>query len=144
MRTFNPLAVKITPVALLVCLVLLAGTCKKSPDKTTMDFTQTIVGKTWLHSHEDDRGDTINYRPNSYDFPPSRGRTGFLIEANGTIRQYDIAPTDGLEEHLGKWNMRNEKTMEITFPDKKATDYEVEILSAEPSLLKVKRKYKII
>ena len=107
-----------------------------------MALTKALVGKTWLHSHEDDRGDTIVYRPNSYDFPPSRGRTGFMLEADGSVHQYNIAPTDGLEEKAGKWTLRDEKFMDITFPNKSSTDYEIEIISAEPNLLKVKRKYK--
>lgn len=100
------------------------------------------MGKTWLHSHEDDRGDTLVFRPNTYDFPPARGRTGFTLEANGVFRQYDIAPTDGLEEHPGKWEMQDEKTLQVIFPDKKSTDFTVEILSAKPDLLKVKRTFK--
>lgn len=127
---------------MLVALLLMAATCKKKSAKETMEITKALVGKTWLHSHENDRGDTIVYRPNSYDFPPSRGRTGFMLEANGTVHQYDIAPTDGLEEKAGKWSMRNGNLVEVTFPDKSSTDYEVEILSVTPELLKVKRKYK--
>jgi hypothetical protein len=142
MRNFNSLFLKYYPGLLLVCLVLMASTCKKKSAKETLAITKALVGKTWLHSHEDDHGDTIVYRPNSYDFPPSRGRTGFMLEADGSVHQYDIAPTDGLEEKAGKWAMRKDKFVDVTFPDKRSTDYEVEIISAEPNLLKVKRKYK--
>ena len=142
MRNVHVPILKYIPGFLLVCMLLMAGTCKKKSAKETMEITKALVGKTWLHSHEDDRGDTLVYRPNSYDFPPSRGRTGFMLEANGSMHQYDIAPTDGLEEKAGKWTMRNENFMDVTFPDKKSTDYEVEIISATPNLLKVKRKYK--
>ena len=142
MRNFNSKHFKYIPGVLLVFLALMAGTCKKKSAKETMALTKALVGKTWLHSHEDDRGDTIVYRPNSYDFPPSRGRTGFMLEADGSVHQYNIAPTDGLEEKAGKWTLRDEKFMDITFPNKSSTDYEIEIISAEPNLLKVKRKYK--
>ena len=142
MRIGNSLFFRMVPGILFVCLLLMAGTCKKKSAKETMKITSALVGKTWLHSHEDDRGDTIVYRPNSYDFPPSRGRTGFMLEANGSVHQYDIAPTDGLEEKAGKWTMRQENILEVTFPNKTSTDYEVEILSVTPELLKVKRKYK--
>ena len=130
------------PGFLLLSLALMAATCGKKSAKEQLALTKALVGKTWLHSHENDRGDTTVYRPNSYDFPPSRGRTGFMLEADGTVHQYDIAATDGLEEKSGKWVMRKDNILEITFPDKKATDYEVEIISAEPTLLKVKRRYK--
>ena len=139
MRIHNPLVVKFTPVALLVCLVLIAGTCKKRTDKNYMDFTKAIVGKTWLHSHEDDRGDTLTYRPNSYDFPPSRGRTGFAFDHNGLFTQFDIAPTDGLEGRKGQWQAIKENTLRITLEDQSQPDYTLEIVSLEPALLKVRR-----
>src|SRR5688572_21434035 len=142
MRNKNFLTFKYISGFLLICLLLMAGTCKKKSAKETMAITKALVGKTWLHSHEDDRGDTIVYRPNTYDFPPSRGRTGFMLEADGSVHQYNIAPTDGLEEKTGKWTLRDGNFMDITFPNKSSTDYEIEIISAEPNLLKVKRKYK--
>src|SRR5690242_6845650 len=97
MRNVHVQVLKYFPGFLLLCLLLMAGTCKKKSTKETLAMTNALVGKTWLHSHEDDRGDTIVYRPNSYDFPRSRGRTGFMLEADGSVRQYIIAPTDGLE-----------------------------------------------
>lgn len=142
MRNLNSSFLKYFPGVLLVCLVLMASTCKKKSAKENLVLTKALVGKTWLHAHEDDRGDTTVYRPNSYDFPRSRGRTGFMLEADGTVHQYDIAATDGLEEKVGKWVMRKDNILEISFPDKKATDYEVKIFSATPTLLKLKKTYK--
>ena len=100
-----------------------------------------LLQKTWLHSHEDDQGDIIVYRPNTYDFPPSRGRTGFTIEKDGTFKQYDIAPTDGLEEHTGKWEARDDDKIRIMFNEKSRESYEIEVISVEPNMLKIKRKY---
>lgn len=133
---------KFIPGALLFCLLLMAGTCKKKSTKETMAITQALLGKTWLHSHEEDRGDTLIFRPNTYDFPPSRGRIGFQMEANGTMKQYDIAPTDGLEEKAGEWRMRDKNHMEVTFPKHNSTDYEVEIFSIDTDKLKLKRTLK--
>jgi len=133
---------KFLPGALLLCLVLIAGTCKKKSAKETMEITNALMGKTWLHSHEEDHGDTLVFRPNSYDFPPSRGRIGFQLEANGNLKQYDIAPTDGLEEKAGKWQMRDEKTLEATFPEGNSSNYEAEIISVSPEILELKRTYK--
>src|SRR5687767_12282600 len=86
---------------------LSAQQCKRKPDSstnanaTTMNATQQDPGKllyrTWLHSREEDQGEVMVYRPNDFNFPPSRGRTGFAFEAGGKFTQYDIAPTDGLE-----------------------------------------------
>lgn len=48
----------------LLSLVLLAATCRKS-DKLAAE----LVDKTWLHSFEEDAGDTVVYRPNTFEFP---------------------------------------------------------------------------
>ena len=42
-----------------------------------------IISKFWIHSYEEDTEDVRVYRPRSYDFPLSRGRTGFEIKKNG-------------------------------------------------------------
>ncbi|MBK0404141.1 hypothetical protein I5M27_14190 [Adhaeribacter sp. BT258] len=130
------------PGALLLCLMLLAGTCKKKTPKETLKITNALLGKTWLHSHEEDRGDTLVYRPNSYDFPPSRGRIGFQLEADGNLKQYDIAPTDGLEEKAGKWQIRDKNRLEVTFPKRNSMDYDAEIISIDADKLILKRTFK--
>ena len=86
---------------------------------------------TWLHAHEEDQGEVRVYRPNTYAFPPSRGRTGFAFDANGLFTQYDIAPTDGLEGHKGRWKAQNDHTIRISLDDKKEPDYLLEIVSLE-------------
>lgn len=134
---------KIIPAALLLCLMLIAGTCKKkNKNGETMTKNLALLEKTWLHSHEEDKNDTLVYRPNSFDFPPARGRTGFKMDADGTFHQYDIAPTDGLEEHPGRWDMPSEKQLNVTFPNKKSTDFQAEIISMTPDMLKVKKTFK--
>jgi hypothetical protein len=120
----------------LLSLVLTAITCKKN-DK----LTAQLVDKTWLHSYEEDAGDTIVFRPNTYDFPPSRGRTGFMLEAGGVIKRYEIAPTDGLEEQLGEWEQVDKRRVQIRMkPESNPPhNYEVEILSLEDEVLKIMR-----
>ena len=124
--------------ALLFCLstALLAGTCK--PDLHTTPELQHLQ-RTWLHAHEEDSSDVLVYRPNTYSFKPSRGRTGFAFEHNGLFTQYDIAPTDGLEGRKGRWEALNDHTLRITLDDKKDPDYRLEILSITPERLRVRR-----
>ncbi|MBC8082257.1 MAG: hypothetical protein H7Z21_03540 [Hymenobacter sp.] len=123
---------------LLACLsvILLAATCQPG--------TQTAIQlkpleRTWLHAHEEDQGDVRVYRPNTYAFPPSRGRTGFTFDHNGLFTQLDIAPTDGLESHKGKWTAENDHTVRIALDDQKEPDYKLEIVSMENDVLKVRR-----
>ncbi|WP_439881502.1 hypothetical protein ACSX1A_20525 [Pontibacter sp. MBLB2868] len=100
-----------------------------------------LIGKTWLHSYEEDEGDVMVYRLNSYDFPPSRGRTGFELEKGGVLKQYDIAPTDGLEEHVGKWEKVGDDKVHIYIKGngQPAQSYTVEVVSLKDDILKLKK-----
>lgn len=122
---------------LLACLsvVLLAATCR--PNTKSAQFQQ--LQRTWLHAQEEDQGDVWVYRPNTYSFPPSRGRTGFSFDPNGLFTRYDIAPTDGLEGHEGTWKPENDHTILISLEDKSEPDYKLEIVALEKEVLKVRR-----
>lgn len=132
------------PLALAAAsLLLTAQKCtppKRTPKGDAATFDVAAMQRTWLHSHEEDHGDTIVYRPNTYAFRPSRGRTGFEIGPSGELTQYDIAPTDGLEKHVGKWRVEG-NTFYATFPEKNSTDYSLRVLSLTPERLEAVRKY---
>lgn len=123
---------------LLCCLsvLLLAVTCKT--DLRESPQLRYLEG-TWLHAHEEDEENVQVYRPNTYAFGPSRGRTGFSFEHNGLYTQYDIAPTDGLEGHKGKWTAESETLLRISFDDKSEADYKLQIVHLDKDLLKVRR-----
>lgn len=120
----------------ILCFLLLANTCKK---KET--FESQLLRKTWLHSFEEDQSDIITYRPNTYDFPPSRGRTGFALEEGGIIKQYNIAPTDGLVEQIGKWEFTDNREILVTIPGNGKPDerYTIEIISLKDEVLKLRK-----
>ena len=127
MNMLNLLALGATP------LLLTAQQCSSSPGAgakpgaaaTPLDVT--TMQRTWLHAHEEDHGDTLVFRPNTYAFRPSRGRTGFQINPGGELTQYDIAPTDGLDEHKGKWRVDG-NTFYATFPEKNSAEYSLRVL----------------
>lgn len=127
---------KHTVLLCVLTLLLLASTCKK---KET--FESQLLHKTWLHSFEEDQGDVLTYRPNTYDFPPSRGRTGFSLEEGGVIKQYNIAPTDGLEEQIGQWAFTDDKEIMVTITGDGQPEeaYAIEILSLQNNVLKLKK-----
>ena len=120
----------------LLSVMLLAATCNTESQKMTL---KQLEG-TWLHAHEEDHDDVQVYRPNTYAFGPSRGRTGFAFDHNGLFTQYDIAPTDGIEGRKGQWKAQDERTVRISLDDKKEPDYLLEIVSLENNVLKVRRK----
>ncbi|WBA40329.1 hypothetical protein [Hymenobacter canadensis] len=117
-------------------VLLLAATCQPG---TKAPSPLRKLEHTWLHAHEEDQGDVRVYRPNTYAFPPSRGRTGFAFEQNGLFTQFDIAPTDGLEGRKGTWKAENDQTLLISLDDKKDPDYRLEIVSLDNEMLKVRR-----
>ncbi len=66
--------------------------------------SQTLCQR-WLHSHEEDSGNKSVFRPASYAFPPSRGRTGFELKPDGTLVQIGIGSTDRPAETAGTWEL---------------------------------------
>jgi hypothetical protein len=59
----------------------------------------------WLHSHEEDEGDRVVFRPASYDFPPARGRNGFELSSDGDVRRSGPGPDDRTQEARGRWKL---------------------------------------
>ncbi|WP_375418733.1 hypothetical protein [uncultured Hymenobacter sp.] len=127
--------------ALTALPLLLAATCQPAdrvPGLPPALKLKPLYG-TWLHSQEEDRGDTLVYRPNTYNFPPSRGRTGFAIGPGGRFTQYDIAPTDGLQGQAGTWTQRAGNRLRIQLSSENATAYELEIVRLEGKKLYLRR-----
>ena len=118
----------------LLALSLMGSTCRPQSEVATV-----LYDKTWLHAVEEDSADVTVYRPNTYSFPPSRGRTGFSLDADGTFRMLRIAPTDGLEEHQGRWKMVKKDLMHVTIAGPEPEDFYLQIISASPELLETKR-----
>lgn len=68
----------------------------------------------WIHSHEDDTSKTIVYRPGGYSFPPSRGRDGFQLHADGTLILSAPGPADRSREQAGEWELRDDEVLVFT------------------------------
>ncbi len=131
----SPLLVRLLPLSLL----LLAGACRQ---RTAADIpTVRNLEGTWLISPEESAGTTLVYRPNTYPFPPSRGRTGFAIGTYGRFEQFDLSPTDGLAGRPGSWVIDRDKFLQIHLYDSPAPEYTLEILSLDTvnQVLKVRR-----
>ncbi|WP_310394043.1 lipocalin family protein [Hymenobacter sp.] len=121
-------------------LLLLSATCQpRDPAATPPASTMQQLEGTWLNSREEDRGDTLVFRPNTYAFPPARGRTGFAIKPSGRFEQFDIAPTDGLATRPGTWTADGNTRLRIHLTDGQEPDYTLEILSLDKQVLKMRR-----
>jgi hypothetical protein len=89
---------------LFVCGALVSNPVRKSakPNKVKFPFG------TWMRSQEEDKDPNASwllYRPDSYDFPPARGRSGFTLLKDGTFTLIQPSPVDGREEKSGKWTL---------------------------------------
>ena len=124
---------------LLLAGLALATGCQKT--RSTAVLTMQQLEGTWLNSHEENTGDTLVYRPQAYQFPPARGRTGFAIKPFGRFEQFDIAPTDGLAGRPGAFTIDRKTKLRINLaagPDASYTLEIVELDSVNP-VLKVRR-----
>ena len=122
-------------------LLLLAAACD-GPRPTVLTATPAALKSlegTWLASHEENRGDTLAYRPNTYSFPPTHGRTGFAIKPFGRFEQFDIAPTDGLLGREGAWTADGDTRLRIHLADGQSPDYTLEIISFDKKVLKLRQ-----
>jgi hypothetical protein len=63
----------------------------------------------WVHSHEEDTDDEMVFRPDTHQFPPSRGRTSFELRADGTYVERSPGPVDVPEESSGSWSLEGDR-----------------------------------
>ncbi|OGX86680.1 hypothetical protein [Hymenobacter glacialis] len=124
---------------LLLAALLLATACKKT--KSTAVVTMHGLEGTWLNSYEENSGDTLVYRPQTYVFPSSRSRTGFRIEPYSHFEQFDIAPTDGLTDRHGTWTIDRKLYVRITLESGPNPKYTLKVLELDTvkQVLKVRR-----
>ena len=123
-------------------LLLLAATCQQRKSAAVVTLSPATMKQlegTWLASREENHGDTLVYRPNTYKFPPARGRTGFAIKSFGRFEQFDIAPTDGLAGRPGTWTADGDTRLRIHLTDDQEPDYTLEIISLDKQALKLRR-----
>lgn len=103
-------------VIALAITALPAGTaaCARAVEGTQMAETleKRLVG-TWRHSHEDDTTTERVFRPDTFEFPPSRGRVGYSFRADGTCTYIGIAARDGAARETCSWTLRKGARPEV-------------------------------
>jgi len=53
------------------------------------------------------------FRPATYPFPPSRGRRGFELDANGQLRNFGIGADDRTVESQGNWRLDSQNHLTL-------------------------------
>ncbi len=78
------------------------------------------------------------YRPAEFDFPPSRGRSGFNLAPGGAMVDVGIAPTDGPLETVGSWELDPRSRLVLR---REGEEYErvLEIVSIDEDRLVVRK-----
>ncbi len=118
---------------------LIAPSCKKNEDEKESFNLELLKEQAWFFAGEETSGDTIYYRPETYDFPLSRGREGFILKENGMVTYNAISPTDfPMRFEDAKWSY-NDDILKLSIPGNEYANprtIEFRILSLDKERLK--------
>jgi hypothetical protein len=95
-----------------------------------------VVGH-WVHSHEEDTDAEEVYRPATYPFPPSRGRTSFELRSDGSYVERSPGPVDVPVESRGWWSLEGDRLVLGAEGDRPGHAWEV--TAAESARLTVRK-----
>ena len=65
----------------------------------------TALERAWTHSHEEDAGDRLVFRPSDSDFPPARGRESFTLGPDQALTRGGPGPDDRRVTATGTWSV---------------------------------------
>lgn len=94
----------------------------------------------WRHSFEEDKNDIMVFRPEIFNFPLARGRSGMEFKDDGTFIQTNIGSTDVNQSFKGQWEMENSHNLNVYVAGNKQN---FEIIQCENNMLKVRNLDKI-
>ena len=98
-----------------------------------------ILHQHWVHSHEEDTDTEMVFRPETYNFPRSRGRKSFELKPDGSLVQGGIGPTDRREETAGIWELKDDDKLAV-YPESRSEPSRVmQIASVEEDRLVIKK-----
>jgi hypothetical protein len=86
----------------------------------------------WVHAHEEDDENGQVYRPAGAELPPSRGRQGLELRADGTLVESVPGPVDVPESSEGTWSLEGD---ELVLSRADGTERRLRVVSAEPERL---------
>jgi hypothetical protein len=93
----------------------------------------------WIHSHEEDAGDLLVYRPEGFPFPISHGRDGFELTPSGRFIIEEVGPADGIITTTGRWTFLGQRRVAVTFPGTLKAVFTFEIVDLDDSVLRIRR-----
>lgn len=98
-----------------------------------------LLHQRWIHSHEEDTGNEMVFRPASFNFPRSRGRSGFELRPDKSLVEVGIGPADVPTEKAGKWEIGSDGTLKFYKTGAGRPDQTLKISSIDSGKLVVER-----
>src|ERR1043165_1070538 len=90
-----------------------------------------LLEKRWVHSHEEDSDTEMVFRPDTYNFPRSRGRAAFELKPDHSLVESGIAPTDGPQISEGKWELSRDGKLSLYPKSSNKPSREMAIVATE-------------
>jgi hypothetical protein len=106
---------------------------------TKKNFDRNSLYQQWVHSHEEDTETGMVFRPASFAFPRSRGRTAFTLKSDGSLVETGIGPTDRRQESQGTWKLEDDNTLLLYEKGRTKPKRTLKIVSLDKERLVVKR-----
>ena len=99
-----------------------------------------VLTQRWIHSHEEDTPAEMVFRPASFDFPRSRGRSGFELRPDRSMVEIQPGAADQGAETTGKWALKNDGDLLFFKPDAKQSSRTLKIVSADKDRLVIAKE----
>jgi hypothetical protein len=94
------------------------------------------LAKSWVHSHEEDKEGVQVFRPESYPFPPARGRDALRLDADGSLMKSIPGPDDRTStQPAGCWKVHGKKLI-LEQQDGTSKEYAIECVDPDKLLLR--------
>jgi hypothetical protein len=77
------------------------------------NIDRNVLHQHWVHSHEEDTATERVFRPASFAFPRSRGRSAMALKPDGVLVETGPGPTDRPQESRGTWKLEGDDTLSI-------------------------------
>jgi hypothetical protein len=100
---------------------------------------RNVLHQHWVHSHEEDTETERVFRPASFAFPRSRGRSAMALKPDGGLVETGIGPDDRSQESLETWKLEGNDTLSIYEKGKRKPKRTMKILSLDKDRLVVRK-----
>jgi hypothetical protein len=98
-----------------------------------------LLHRFWVHSHEEDTDTELVFRPADYQFPPSRGRRGLLLNPDGSLVRTDPGPVDRPQSQTGRWELTSDGDLILSPGSPSARSQSLRIASVDKDKLTIKK-----